>query len=411
MKCPVCDENMESMVCTCGYDASRDYEKYPTFGMLSASVESVAVLRDRRHNLVRCAGCGYHGFTLNKTEGKLACMVCGRSLTEVELKPLTDRLGMKKAEQKKKVTQKEILKAVLDPENVAKYAKPLEEITEAELEEAVELLAEPMAEDPNRIVAIAAGESHTVALYADGTVNTIGMNSSLTRSWRDIIAISAGRNRTTALKKDGTVMLAGCSIHEKAESEKWTDIIAIANGTLHTVGLKRDGTVVTVGDNRWGKCDVSSWRDIKAIAAGHNYTLGLDKFGRIIVAGRAPEEYLSWGRWKNVKAIAGGYKHCAALTNEGVAVIAGNGGVQETLGGNNVELGAGMKFTVVRKANGTAAASGENYVGQSNVRNWTDLVMIAVGSCHTVGLKKDGTLVATGDNSEGQCDVHKLMRK
>lgn len=414
MKCPVCDENMESMVCTCGYDASRDYEKYPTFGMLPVSVESVACLRDRRNNLLRCAGCGYHGFALNKTEGRLACMRCGRALTEEELKPLTDRLGMKKAEQKKKVTQKEILEAVLDPENVAKYAKPLEEITEAELEETFELLAEPMAEDPNRIVAIAAGYDHTVALYADGTVKAVGDNSEKQcdlSGWKDITAISAGYHHTTGLKKDGTVVMAGLSFNHREDALQWRDIVAISDGIWHTVGLKRDGTVVAAGQTSKGRCDVSGWKNIKAISAGDTFTMGLDRAGNVLTAGKGKGAKLPYGGWNNTKAIAAGFSHSVSLTKEGMTRIQGNGGKAEVLGATIVDIDAGFDFTVVRKKNGTAAATGVSFDGRCDVQGWKDLVSISAGRAHTVGLKKDGTLVATGDNSKGQCDVHKLMRK
>lgn len=35
MKCPVCDKENQSMLCpSCGFDCSRDYERYPTFGPL-----------------------------------------------------------------------------------------------------------------------------------------------------------------------------------------------------------------------------------------------------------------------------------------------------------------------------------------------------------------------------------------
>ena len=35
MKCPVCDQENPSMLCPrCGFDASRDYEKHPTFGFV-----------------------------------------------------------------------------------------------------------------------------------------------------------------------------------------------------------------------------------------------------------------------------------------------------------------------------------------------------------------------------------------
>ena len=45
MKCPVCDNVNTSRVCIkCGFDSSRDYEKYPTFGSIG-NVPAVSSLR------------------------------------------------------------------------------------------------------------------------------------------------------------------------------------------------------------------------------------------------------------------------------------------------------------------------------------------------------------------------------
>ena len=45
MKCPVCDNMNGSMICPkCGFDSSRDYGKYPTFGAVG-KVSSVSALR------------------------------------------------------------------------------------------------------------------------------------------------------------------------------------------------------------------------------------------------------------------------------------------------------------------------------------------------------------------------------
>lgn len=47
MKCPVCGNINTSMVCPkCGFDSSRDYERYPTFGMVGR-VPSTSGLRDQ----------------------------------------------------------------------------------------------------------------------------------------------------------------------------------------------------------------------------------------------------------------------------------------------------------------------------------------------------------------------------
>ena len=66
MKCPVCDNVNESMVCVrCGFDSSRDYEKYPTFGpvgrvpAVSARVFRTGALKNKsstkpwRRNILR----------------------------------------------------------------------------------------------------------------------------------------------------------------------------------------------------------------------------------------------------------------------------------------------------------------------------------------------------------------------
>lgn len=407
MKCPICDEKMDTQVCVCGYDVSRDYEKYPTFAPVPRGVESGAVLRDRMNNLVRCAGCGYHGFALSKTEGKLACMHCGRALTEAELKPLTDALGMKKEPTHKK----NLLDVVLDPKFVEQVRASAHEPTEAELAEAVEFLSEP--EDPKRIVAIAAGNDHTVALYADGTVGAIGNNSDKQcelSSWRDIVAIAAGYHHTTGLKKDGTVVTAGISYDTRDEVTQWRDIVAIADGSWHTVGLKKDGTVVAAGNKSKGRCGVSGWRDITAIAAGGTHTVGLKRDRTVVIAGKGKGTKLPFGGWNNTKDIAAGENHSVSLTREGMTRIQGPGGKPGELGATIVEVDAGYEYTVARKKNGTAAITGLMSINLPDVKKWKDLVSIKAGMYHVVGLKRDGTLVATGKNSKGQCDVHKLMR-
>ena len=48
MKCPVCDSLNTSMLCPrCGFDASRDYEKYPTFGIVGYD-PAISALREEQ---------------------------------------------------------------------------------------------------------------------------------------------------------------------------------------------------------------------------------------------------------------------------------------------------------------------------------------------------------------------------
>ena len=48
---------------------------------------------------------------------------------------------------------------------------------------------------------------------------------------------------------------------------------------------------------------------------------------------------------------------------------------------------------------GTVVATRNNYYGQCDVSDWTDIVAISAVGDHTVGLKADGTVVTSGTGS------------
>ena len=108
------------------------------------------------------------------------------------------------------------------------------------------------------IVAICAGEYHSVGLQADGTVVATGKNDAgqcEVSEWTDIVAISAGNDFTVGLKKDGTVVLAGQLANAESLTQ-WTNITQISAGANHVAGMDTSGIVVAAGDNSYGQCDV-----------------------------------------------------------------------------------------------------------------------------------------------------------
>ncbi len=179
------------------------------------------------------------------------------------------------------------------------------------------------------IVAIAAGDAHSLALKSDGTILSWGSDTSgelgndsefvsqstpvAVSGASNIIAIAAGGAYCLALKSDGTMLSWGSdgqgqlgdntsSVNKSMPvlvNPEASNIIAIAAGDSHSLALKSDGTMLSWGWDGSGqlgddlaKADkfmpvaVSTASNIVAIAAGQIYSLALKSDGTM----------LSWGQ-------------------------------------------------------------------------------------------------------------------
>jgi len=148
------------------------------------------------------------------------------------------------------------------------------------------------------VVAIAAGANHSLALRADGTVvgwgdNDYGQATGVPtpaastgivavagQTLANVVAIAAGQYHSLALKADGTVVGwgAGTFVADPEDYVNYgqiiipagaTDVVAIAAGGFHNLALKADGTVVAWGDDYFGEATVpATASNVVAIAAG-----------------------------------------------------------------------------------------------------------------------------------------------
>jgi alpha-tubulin suppressor-like RCC1 family protein len=131
-------------------------------------------------------------------------------------------------------------------------------------------------------VAVSAGDTHSIALMADGSVKGWGGNLSgqlgsgttsnsktpvaATGLYKTIIAVSAGGGHTIALMTDGTVMAWGGNLSGQlgngttvnsslpvAVNGLGATAVALSAGSSHSVAIMADGTVKGWGSNQFGQ--------------------------------------------------------------------------------------------------------------------------------------------------------------
>jgi alpha-tubulin suppressor-like RCC1 family protein len=267
------------------------------------------------------------------------------------------------------------------------------------------------------VVQIEAGSFHTLALKSNGTVwawglnddGELGDNSTTNRStpvqvgsgvsgFTNIIAIAAGDNHSLALKSDGTVWVWGSNEFAQigngaasmtdqlvpVKNATLLNVTQIAAGVFHSMAQDKTGKVFVWGDNFYGQVGNGSDSDIPQTVPVQNTTLAnvieIDTAGFTNYARLADGSVRAWGANDGGEigngttngagclcqptpvqtavgagnaAISAGWFHAFALK----PVIAVGAGANQTLRGDNVQLtfanltGAGdVAYTAVSAA-------------------------------------------------------------
>lgn len=378
MNCPICGKDMQSAVCACGYDESRNYEKYPSFSPVPPDTVSVSRLALQHNALIRCGGCGHSGFALNHLEGAFRCLQCGRALTQEELVPMIRSLGLLS------VT----------------FGKPAAQ-------------SEPQSPESTEITAVAAGGYHTVALYTDGTCRAIGddfYGQCRVDTWQNVRLIAANETSTVGLTHDGSLLFAGkaeqdpklLDFRKRCKHANLSEVEEMALGSELVLRCKNGTVKASVKDLKWTRVDT--------VTAGKTHLAALHRDGSISVEpGDSPMVKNHIRNWARMKKIASGYWHISALKWDGT--VHSTDFLGDTSGWTKIaSITAGADYTAGLHEDGTVVISGSNAHDVHDCESWTDIAQIYAGAYHIVGRRKDGTLVAAGLNSSGQCDVHKLVK-
>jgi alpha-tubulin suppressor-like RCC1 family protein len=325
----------------------------------------------------------------------------------------------------------------------------------------------PVAVDMSGVLAgkalmnVAAGGLHCLALCADGTVVAWGANSdgqlgnrSTTDSWvpvavnqagaaagKIIIAVAAGENHSLALGADGTVAAWGNNTNGQLGNGGTTTstepvpvdqtgvlagktVVALAAGYNYSLVLCADGTLAAWGWNFNGalgngatayssvpvlvnRTGVLAGKTVTSISAGGSG----NAVGSFSLAVCSDGTVAGWG------VNGSGQLGNGSTTPSNVPVAVTQSGV---LSGKTVVAAAAEDYSgVVLCSNGTIAAWGSNYSGglgnstntnslvpvlvtQTGVLSGKTVATIAAGHGHAFALCTDATLAAWGFNSYGQ---------
>ncbi|MSU60068.1 MAG: hypothetical protein EXS35_18175 [Pedosphaera sp.] len=230
-------------------------------------------------------------------------------------------------------------------------------------------------------LAVAAGEWHSLALFANGHVAAWGDNwngqCNVPASLSNAMAIAGGGYHSLAIRTDGTVAAWGANDYNQSTVPAGLkNVFAIAAGSWHSLALKTDGTVVAWGDNAWGQVNSpAGLTNVAAIAAGGNHCLVLKSNGTVI----------AWGQ--NIDA--NGF-------------LAGQSTVPPGLS-NVIGIAAGAYHSVALWSDRSVIAWGDNSQNQSTPPgSLSNVVAVVAGGFHNLALRTDGSLTPWGASIDGQ---------
>ncbi len=331
------------------------------------------------------------------------------------------------------------------------------------------------------VLAMAAGGGHSLALCSDGTVAAWGLNldgqlgdngvsgpsnrvpvavntaSGISALYgKRVVAIAAGGAHNLALCSDGTLAAWGNNLHgQLGDDTSRTNrlapvavntasgisalygkrVVAIAAGSYHSLALCADGTVAAWGWNLSGQLGDNTYSD-RPVPVAVNMEAGVSAlYGETVVAVAAGSAY-SLVLCSNGTAVAwggGGLLGDNTATDRLVPVAVNTAaGVSALYGKTVAVVAAGYNHSLARCSDGTVAAWGDNYRGQlgdnTSLNNrlapvavntaagvsalyGKTVAAIAAGDTHSLALCSDGTLAAWGFNNSGELGDNTTTRR
>ncbi|MGV3658774.1 MAG: choice-of-anchor D domain-containing protein [Prosthecobacter sp.] len=285
---------------------------------------------------------------------------------------------------------------------------------------AVNTTADVSALSGKRVVSVAAGYQHCLALCSDGTV----------AAWGDNASGQLGDN-TTAQRLVPTAV----NVASGVSALFGKTVVAVAAGSYHSMALCSDGTVAAWGNNTHGGIGDGTVTQRNAPVAVH-MAPGSALFGKVVVAVAA-------GSWHNLALASDGTLAAWGLNSDGQCgipigssfsiptAVSTAQGDSALFGRTATAIAGGDAHSVVLCSDGVVATFGHNNFGQlgdnSTTARRTPVAMsaaegvsalfgrtaVAVGAAYynSMALCSDGSIIACGINQEGQVGDNSTIQR
>ena len=252
---------------------------------------------------------------------------------------------------------------------------------------------------------ISAGEFHSVALRADGSIACWGTDDPdlLTAPLGTFTNVSAGTGHSVALRKNGVIVCWGRK-HDNQLNAPKGKFRAVSAGAGYSVALRKRGAIACWGRGDDGQLNMPKGKFI-AVSAGLKHSVALREDGTIAAWGNDQYDRCDAPEGKFVAVSAGGW-HNIGLREDGTIICWGASSLDqcEAPAGRFVAVSAGHAHSVGLREDGTIVCWGDNKRDQCKAPSGRFLAIDA-GMNHNIALREDGTIVCWGDNSLGQCDA------
>lgn len=150
----------------------------------------------------------------------------------------------------------------------------------------------------NDFIAVAAGDSFTMALREDGALACWGGNWWITSATPSgaFIAIAAGFSHAHVIRADGTILSWGSDYGAEpgqpgavSGTPTGSGFVQVAAGDENCLALRADGSLVAWGPDWWGLVsDTPAGNDFVAVACGNEVNAALRSDGTIVTWGYGP---------------------------------------------------------------------------------------------------------------------------